>query len=135
MKKGYKENIEILTVENNNFRKVLYTGEHLQLVLMSLKPGEEIGLETHTENDQFFRFEKGQGKVLVNETEYEVADGDTVIVPSGAKHNVINISEKEDLKMYTIYTPAHHKDGIVRATKQEAETNGADFDGVTTEIN
>ncbi len=135
MKKGYKENIEILTVENNNFRKVLYTGEHLQLVLMSLKPGEEIGLETHTENDQFFRFEKGQGKVLINETEYSVGDGDTVIVPSGAQHNVINISEVEDLKMYTIYTPAHHKDGIVRATKQEAEANEAEFDGVTTETN
>jgi len=135
MKKGYKENIETLTIENNNFRKVLYTGEHMQLVLMSLKTGEEIGLETHTENDQFFRFEKGQGKVLINETEYIVGDGDTVIVPSGAEHNVINISETEDLKMYTIYTPAHHKDGIVRATKQEAESNEAEFDGVTTETN
>jgi len=135
MKKGYKENIETLTVENNNFRKVLYTGEHLQLVLMSLKPGEEIGLETHTENDQFFRFEKGQGKVLINETEYMVGDGDTVIVPSGAQHNVINISETEDLKMYTIYAPAHHKDGIIRTTKQEAESNEAEFDGVTTEVN
>jgi mannose-6-phosphate isomerase-like protein (cupin superfamily) len=135
MKKGYKENIEKLTIENNNFRKVLYTGEHLQLVLMSLKPGEEIGLEIHSENDQFFRFEAGQGKVLINETEYIVGDGDAVIVPSGAKHNVINISETEDLKMYTIYTPAHHKDGIVRLTKQEAESNEAEFDGVTTENN
>jgi mannose-6-phosphate isomerase-like protein (cupin superfamily) len=133
MKKGYKENIETLTIENNNFRKVLYTGEHLQLVLMTLKPGEEIGLETHTENDQFFRFESGQGKVLINETEYMVGDGDTVIVPSGAEHNVINISLTEDLKMYTIYAPAHHKDGIVRVTKQEAETNEAEFDGVITE--
>jgi mannose-6-phosphate isomerase-like protein (cupin superfamily) len=134
MKKGYKENIETLTVENNNFRKVLYTGEHLQLVLMSLKPGEEIGSEVHPDNDQFFRFEKGQGKVLINETEYMVGDGDTVIVPSGAQHNIINVSEVEDLKMYTIYAPAHHKDGIVRTTKQEAESNEAEFDGVTTEV-
>ena len=133
MKKGYKSNIETLTIENNNFRKVLYTSEHLQLVLMSLKPGEEIGSETHAENDQFFRFEAGQGKVLINETEYVVGDGDTVIVPSGAKHNVMNISTTEDLKIYTLYAPAHHRDGIVRATKQEAEANGADFDGVTSE--
>lgn len=133
MKKGYKENIETLTVENANFRKVLYTGAHLQLVLMSLKPGEEIGLETHTENDQFFRFEQGQGKVIINETEYMVGDGDVIVVPSGAEHNVINISDSEDLKLYTIYTPAHHKDGIVRATKHEAETQEAEFDGVTTE--
>lgn len=133
MKKGYKSNIEALTIENKNFRKVLYTGEHLQLVLMSLKPGEEIGLEIHTENDQFFRFEAGQGKVLINDTEYAVSNGDVVIVPTGAKHNVINISTTEDLKIYTLYAPAHHKDGIVRATKQEAESNGADFDGVTSE--
>ena len=133
MKKGYKENIETLTVENNNFRKVLYTGEHMQLVLMSLKPGEEIGLETHTENDQFFRFEKGQGKVLINETEYTVGDGDTVIIPSGAEHNIINVSETEDLKMYTIYAPAHHKDGVVRATKEEAEANSPEFDGLLSE--
>ena len=105
----------------------------MQLVLMSLKPGEEIGSEVHPDNDQFFRFEKGQGKVLINETEYAVGDGDTVIVPAGSQHNVINISEVEYLKMYTIYAPAHHKDGIVRATKQEAESNGADFDGTTTE--
>jgi mannose-6-phosphate isomerase-like protein (cupin superfamily) len=133
MKKGYKENIETLTVENNNFRKVLYTGQHMQLVLMSLKPGEEIGLETHTENDQFFRFEKGQGKVLVNETEYTVGDGDTVIIPSGAEHNIINVSETEDLKMYTIYAPAHHKDGVVRATKEEAQANSPEFDGLLSE--
>ncbi len=133
MKKGYKENIEKLTIENSNFRKVLYTGQYMQLVLMSLKPKEEIGLETHTENDQFFRFEKGQGKVIIDETEYIVEDGDTVIVPSGSQHNVINISEIEDLKMYTIYAPAHHKDGIIRETKEEAENNEASFDGVLSE--
>jgi mannose-6-phosphate isomerase-like protein (cupin superfamily) len=131
MKKGYKDNIETLTVENNNFRKVLYSGEHCQLVLMSLLPNEEIGMEVHPDNDQFFRFEKGTGKVIINETEYEVADGDAVIVPCGANHNVI--AGDSGLKLYTIYSPAHHKDGIVRVTKKEAEENGADFDGVTTE--
>jgi len=133
MKKGFKQNIEQQTVENTNFRKVLYTGEHMQLVLMSLKPGEDIGEEIHAKNDQFFRFDAGEGKVIINETEYQVADGDAVIVPAGANHNVINTSEAEDLKMYTIYSPAHHKDGIVRATKEEAEANEEDFDGTTTE--
>jgi mannose-6-phosphate isomerase-like protein (cupin superfamily) len=133
MKKGYKENIEKLTIENENFRKVLYTGAHMQLVLMSLNPLEDIGLEVHTENDQFFRFEKGEGKVIVGETEYIVADGDTVIVPAGTQHNVINMSDSEDLKMYTIYTPAHHKDGIVRSTKKDAMENEEDFDGILSE--
>lgn len=131
MKKGYKENIETLTTENTNFRKVLYTAEHCQLVLMSLLPNEDIGMEVHNENDQFFRFEEGSGKVIVNETEYEVADGDAVIVPSGSKHNVI--AGADGLKMYTIYSPAHHKDGIVRVTKSEAESNDAEFEGITTE--
>lgn len=133
MKKGYKENIEESTIENSNFRKVLYTGMHMQLVLMSLKPQEDIGLETHHENDQFFRFEKGEGKVIVGETEYIVGDGDVVIVPAGTEHNVINTSSTEDLKLYTIYAPSHHKDQIVRETKQEAMDNEEDFDGVTTE--
>ena len=133
MKKGYFGQIEDLTVENTNFRKVLYTGEHTQLVLMSLKPQEDIGLETHADNDQFFRFEAGEGKVVVNETEYAVKDGDAIIVPAGAKHNIINTSSSEALKMYTLYSPAHHKDGIVRATKEEAEANDEEFDGVTTE--
>lgn len=135
MKKGYHSNIEKLTIENTNFREVVYTAAHLQLVLMSLQPGQEIGLETHPENDQFFRFEKGQGKVVVNETAYDVVDGDTVIVPAGSQHNVINVSDTEDLKLYTIYSPAHHKDGIIRTTKEEAEdpAKEEDFDGVTTE--
>ncbi|MBP6879770.1 MAG: cupin domain-containing protein [Candidatus Pacebacteria bacterium] len=131
--KGYKDNIEKLTEENANFRKVLYTGKNSQLVLMSLKPGEEIGLETHTENDQFFRFEGGKGKVVIDGNEYEVEDGDAVIIPQGAEHNVINTSETENLKMYTIYSPAHHKDGIVRETKEDAMANEAEFDGQTTE--
>ncbi len=130
---GFVGNIEKLTLENNSFRKVLYTGQHMQLVLMNLKPGEEIGSEIHNENDQFFRFEKGEGKVIINQTEYTVADGDTVIVPTGSQHNVINTSSSEDLKLYTIYAPAHHKDGIIRATKEEAEHNEAEFDGVLSE--
>lgn len=132
MKKGYKDNIEKLTRENTNFRKVLYTGEESQLVLMSLLPGEEIGSEVHPDNDQFFRFESGTGDVVINETEYSVSNGDAVIVPKGAEHNVINTGNV-DLKLYTIYCPAHHKDGVVRATKAEAEADGPEFDGKTTE--
>lgn len=130
---GYKDNIEKLTVENNNFRKVLYTSKHSQLVLMALKPNEEIGMEVHPDNDQFFRFESGKGKVIIDGNEYDVVDGDAVVVPAGANHNVINLSADESLKLYTIYSPAHHKDGIVRATKEEAVANEAEFDGKTTE--
>lgn len=131
--KGYYGKIEELTLENENFRKVLYSGKHSQLVLMSLKPSEEIGSEVHSDNDQFFRFEAGEGKVVIDGNEYQVGDGDAIVVPSGAEHNVINVSDTHPLKLYTIYSPAHHKDGIVRATKEEAEANEADFDGVTTE--
>ncbi len=133
MKKGYNDNIETLTKENTNFRKVLYTGEQSQLVLMSLLPGEEIGSEVHADNDQFFRFEEGVGKVVINDTEYEVSDGSAVVVPKGATHNVINTSADSALKLYTIYMPAHHKDGIIRSTKAEAMANEEEFDGVTTE--
>ena len=131
--KGFSTNIEKDTVENGNFRKVLYTGKHSQLVLMSLKPGEEIGMEVHSNNDQFFRFEKGEGRCVIDGNEYELSDGVAIVVPAGAQHNVINTSQTEELKMYTIYSPAHHKDGIVRATKEEAEAQEAEFDGVTTE--
>lgn len=130
---GYKTNIEKDTLENENFRKVLYTAHHSQLVLMSLKPGEEIGMEAHLDNDQFFRFEKGQGKCIIGGNKYDVEDGDAVIVPAGAQHNIVNVSDSESLKLYTIYSPAHHKDGIVRATKEEAEANEAEFDGKTSE--
>ncbi|PLX25640.1 cupin domain-containing protein [Candidatus Parcubacteria bacterium] len=131
--KGFNANIEKETLENDNFRKVLYTSKHSQLVLMSLKPGEEIGLETHSENDQFFRFEQGQGKVVIDGNEYSVEDGSAVVVPAGSEHNVVNVSDSEDLRLYTIYSPAHHKDGIVRSTKEEAEANEEDFEGTTTE--
>ncbi|MEN9389068.1 MAG: hypothetical protein RLY61_152 [Candidatus Parcubacteria bacterium] len=129
MKKGFKDNIEQLTLQNSNFRKIIYTAKHSQLVLMTLKPREDIGVEIHKDGDQFFRFEAGKGKVVINETTYLVKDGDAVTVPAGAKHNVINTSEDEDLKLYTIYSPPHHKDGIIRKTKQEAKENEAEFDG------
>lgn len=130
--KGFYAKIEELTLANNNFRQVLYTAKHCQLVLMSLPVDGEIGMEIHNENDQFFRFEAGEGKVLIDGNEYAVSDGSAIIVPAGAEHNVINTGNTP-LKLYTIYSPAHHKDGIVRATREEAEANEADFDGVTTE--
>jgi len=131
--KGFHTNIESDTVKNRNFRKVLYTAKHCQLVLMSLQPKEEIGLETHAENDQFLRFEGGRGACFIDGNKYDVADGDAVIVPAGAPHNVINTSETEQLKIYTIYSPPHHRDGIVHATKNDAETDDEEFDGATTE--
>lgn len=131
--KGFKTAIENEAIGNTNFREVLYTSKYSQLVLMSLRPGEEIGMETHRSNDQFFRVEKGHGKCLIDGNEYELRDGDAVIVPSGARHNIVNISDTEELKLYTIYSPPHHKDGILRATKEEAEANEAEFDGKTTE--
>lgn len=135
--KGYHANLEQLTLDNQNFREVLFTLNGLQLVVMSLQPGEDIGAEIHDENDQFFRFESGKGKVIVDDMVYEVEDGSTVIIPKGANHNIINTSETEALKLYTIYTPAHHKDKVIHATKEiaeKAEHAGTDeFDGVTSE--
>ena len=131
--KGFKTNIERDTIKNKNFRKVLYTGKNSQLVLMSIKPKEEIGAETHPENDQFLRFEGGTGRVIIDDSKYSVKDGDAVVIPAGAKHNVVNTSATEELKIYTIYSPPHHKDGIVRKTKEEAEANDEEFDGKTTE--
>jgi mannose-6-phosphate isomerase-like protein (cupin superfamily) len=130
---GFTTDIEKDTLENTNFRKVLYTAKHVQLVVMSLKPNEDIGLEVHKENDQFFRFEKGQGKCIIDGNEYVVGDGDAIIVPAGAQHNIINTSSTDDLKLYSLYSPPHHKDGIVRATKTEAEEKEEEFDGKTTE--
>jgi len=130
---GFHSNIEDDTLANTNFRKVLYTGKNSQLVLMSLRPGEEIGEEIHAENDQFFRVEQGVGKCIIDGNEYELEDGVAIIVPAGAKHNLINTSQTEDLKLYTIYSPPHHKDQIVRTTKAEAEALEEDFDGVTSE--
>ncbi len=131
--KGFNTNIERDTLKNKNFRKVIYTGKNSQLVLMSLKPKEEIGLETHPENDQFLRFEGGTGRVIIDDSKYTVKDGDAVVIPAGAKHNVINTSKEEELKIYTIYSPPHHKDGTIHKTKEQAETDDEEFDGKTTE--
>lgn len=127
--KGYFGNIEKLTEENSDYRRVLYTTKHSQLVLMCLKPGEEIGLEVH-EVDQFFRFESGKGKVIIDGNEYEVTDGDAIIVPAGSKHNVVNASD-EMLKLYSVYSPPQHKDATVHKTK--ADETEEQFDGKTTE--
>ena len=131
--KGFTTNIEKATLENNSFRKVLYTAKYSQLVLMSLQPKEEIGMETHEKNDQFFRFESGHGKCIIDGNAYEVTAGDAVIVPAGAKHNIINTSDTGALKLYTIYSPPNHKDGVIHQTKKEAETDEEKFDGTTTE--
>lgn len=131
--KGFSANIEQKTLDNNNFRQVIYTGKNTQLVLMSIVPGGEIGMETHPDNDQFFRFESGQGKVIIDGNEYEVGVGSAAIVPAGAEHNVVNTSDSEPLKLYTLYSPPHHKDGIIRATREEAEADGPEYDGVPTE--
>jgi len=131
--KGFKTNIERDTLKNGNFRKVSYTGKYSQLVRMILKPKEEIGLETHPENDQFLRFEGGTGRVIVDDSKYTVKDGDAVVIPAGAKHNVVNTSGTEELKIYTIYSPPHHKDGTIHKTKEQAETDDEEFDGKTTE--
>jgi mannose-6-phosphate isomerase-like protein (cupin superfamily) len=129
---GYTANIEKSATENTHFRQVLYTAKHCQLVVMSLKPNEEIGKEVH-DVDQFFRIEKGEGKVIIDGTEQSVEDGDVIIVPAGAEHNVMNTSSAEPLKLYTIYAPPHHRDGIVHATKEEAMQDNEHFEGQTTE--
>ena len=117
---GYHADIEELTLANNNFRQVLYTAPHSQLVLMSLLPNEEIGMEAHGNVDQFFRFEKGSGKVILEGEETIIGDGDVVIAPAGTNHNVINTSTTEPLKLYTVYSPANHPDGTVHPTKADA---------------
>lgn len=128
--KGFVADIEELTESNKDYRRVLYTGKHLQLVLMSLKSGEEVGEEVHDTHDQFFRFEKGKGEVQIDGVSHKVKADDAVIVPAGAKHNVINTGEKS-LKFYTLYGPPEHRDGVLQKTKaDEAEEH---FDGKTTE--
>lgn len=130
--KGYHANIEEQTLNNTDFRRVIYTGAYSQLVLMSLKPNESIGMEVHG-NDQFFRFETGSGLVVVDGTEYKVADGDCVVVPAGAKHNVTNTSTVDELKLYTLYSPPHHADKTIHATKAQADASKEVFDGNPTE--
>jgi mannose-6-phosphate isomerase-like protein (cupin superfamily) len=134
MKRGFVGDIEEQTITNGDFRRVLYTGEHLQLVLMTLQPGDEIGEEVHEDRDQFFRFEEGSGVVTIDGKDNPVHDDFAVIVPAGARHNVINNSDRP-LKLYSIYAKPEHKEGIVQSTKAEADKRHPheEFDGVTTE--
>jgi mannose-6-phosphate isomerase-like protein (cupin superfamily) len=130
---GYVANIEKETEENENFRKVLYTAKFSQLVVMALKPGEEIGSEVH-KLDQFIRIEKGTGKAVLDDVEHEIMNGSAIVVPAGTKHNFINTSETEPMKLYTIYSPPEHLDGTIHATKADAMADTTDeFDGKTTE--
>ena len=123
---GFLDNIEKATLTNKFFRKVLFTGQHQQLVLMTLQPNEEIGEEVHEIVDQFFRIESGEGKIIIDNEEHVIKDGDAIIVPAQTKHNVINTSSKLPLKLYTVYSPPHHKHGIVHKTKSEAEADTTD---------
>ncbi|MDD5337278.1 MAG: cupin domain-containing protein [Candidatus ainarchaeum sp.] len=129
MAKGYAANLEKQTGDNANFRQVLYTGKHSQLVLMCLNPGEEIGMEVHEHVDQFFRFESGEGIVLIDGMQHKVTDGSGVIVPAVSSHNVINASKTSKLKLYTIYSPPEHQDKVVRRTKADALVQPEEYDG------
>ena len=126
MNKPFHVNIENETLKNKNYRKVLYTSTNSQVVLMSLEPEEEIGFEIHDISDQFFRVESGEGKVVIDGEKFLIKDGDAIIVPAGSKHNVYNTSKNEPLKLYTLYMPPHHKDGVIHKTKAEAEKDKAD---------
>lgn len=130
--KGYLADIEKLTEENTAFRQVLYTGHKLQLVLMALTPGQDIGMETHATHDQFFRIEKGHGEVVIDGVRHKIKGGDGLIVPAGAKHNLVNTGEKT-LRLYTIYGPPNHIDKLVEDTKAEAGASREVFDGVASE--
>ena len=126
----YVDNIEKATLENENFRKVLFTAQNSQLVVMALQPGEDIGAEVHAEHDQFIRLEEGSGKAVLDGNEYEIKDDWAVVIPAGVEHNIINTGE-EVMKLYTIYSPPEHKNGTVHATKAEAEAGEEHFDGET----
>jgi len=132
MAKGYLDNIEARTEENRDFRRVLYTGKNLQLVLMALQPGEEIGAEVHDGHDQFFRIETGEGEVMIGETTRPSKADGGIIVPAGARHNVTNTGAQV-MTLYTIYGPPEHRDGVVHKTKAEADASEEHFDGKTTE--
>jgi len=130
--KGYVGNIEEETKNNNNFRKVLYTAKNSQLVVMSIKAGEDIGEEVH-DLDQFIRIESGEGKAVLDDIEHDIKDDYAVVIPAGTKHNVINTSETEAMKLYTVYSPPEHRDGVVHATKEDAMADDEHFDGKTSE--
>ena len=130
--KGFVDNIEKLTTGNQDFRRVLYTGHHTQLVLMSLPPGEEIGEEVHEDTDQFFRVEQGEGEVVIDSRSFPIGDGTAIVVPAGARHNVRNTGG-QSLHLYTLYSPPHHEDGTVRRTRADAEKSPEEFTGRTSE--
>jgi mannose-6-phosphate isomerase-like protein (cupin superfamily) len=130
--KGFVQDIEKLTTDNADFRRVVYTGKYLHFVLMTLQPGDEIGAEVHEDHDQFFRIEEGSGEVVIDGKTHQVEDDDAVIVPAGARHNVINTGEGP-LKLYTLYGPPEHREGVVHATKATADASEEHFDGKTTE--
>lgn len=130
--KGFVGDIEELTENNVDFRRVLYTGRHLQLVLMSLRPGEEIGEEVHQTHDQFFRVERGKGEVWIDGVRSKIKGDYAIVVPAGARHNVVNTGHKL-LQLYTLYAPPEHRDGLVQATRAEADAAPAPFDGVLTD--
>lgn len=130
--KGYVANIEEAALANENFRQILYTAKNCQLVVMSLQPGEDIGEEVH-QLDQFLRVEAGVGKVVLDGVEHEISDGFAILVPAGTRHNLINTSVEKPMKLYTLYAPPHHRDGVVHQTKAEAEADTEHFDGKTTE--
>lgn len=130
--KGYVEDIEGITSGNKDFRRVLYTGKHVQLVVMAIRKNDEIGEEVHNDRDQFFRVEKGKGEVVIDGETTKIRAGDGIVVPAGARHNIINTGSKR-LRLYTIYGPPEHKDGVVERTKAEAEATEEHFDGTTTE--
>jgi len=130
---GYIENIEQQTLENKYFRQVLYTAKHTQLTVMHLQPNEDIGEEVH-DVDQFLRIEQGSGRAVVSDVASKISDGSAVIVPAGVKHNIINDSDTEPMKVYTLYSPPHHRDGVVHKTKEEAIKDAEHFDGKVTEL-
>lgn len=130
--KGYVVDIEKVTKENKNFRKVLYTAKNSQLVVMSLNPGEEIGEEVH-ELDQFIRIEKGKGKAVLDDAEHKIKDDYAIVIPAGTKHNIINTSKDDEMKLYTIYSPPQHRDGVIHKTKADAMADNEYFDGKTSE--
>lgn len=130
--KGFVADIEELTEENSDFRRILYTGTNVQLVLMAIQPGEDIGEETHNDRDQFFRVEKGKGEVWIDGHRSKIKSDDAIIVPAGARHNIVNTGEKL-LRLYTLYAPPEHRDGTVHATKADADAADEHFDGKTTE--
>ncbi len=130
--KGFIDDIEDLAEDNDDFRHVLYTGKHLQLVLMSLEPGEDIGEEVHKSRDQFFRIEKGKGQIIIDGTMHEIKRDDAILVPAGSRHNLINTGKKH-LKLYTLYGPPNHLDQLIQVTKAEASASKEKFEGATTE--